>query len=175
MIKILSKEILHKSEVGGVEVGVATANVASVCEQMLSRVEVAANGAKVDGFLIQELVRDGVEFILGYNRDPQLGPCVLLGAGGFTTELYQDVAMRLLPVTRRQVRDMIGELKCSALLEGFRGRPVADTEALIDAVLVFADMAVALDDRLEEAEINPVFVLPKGSGVRAGDALLVLR
>ncbi|MCA1492344.1 acetate--CoA ligase family protein [Sinorhizobium alkalisoli] len=175
VIKILSKEILHKSEVGGVEVGVATADVETVCEQMLSRVEVAADGANVDGFLIQELVRGGVEFILGYNRDPQLGPCVLLGAGGVTTELYQDVAMRLLPVTRRQVRDMIGELKCSALLEGFRGRPVADTEALIDAVLVFADMAVALGDRLEEAEINPVFVLPEGSGVRAGDALVVLR
>ena len=99
----------------------------------------------------------------------------LLGAGGVQTELYQDVAMRLLPVTRDEVKDMIGQLKCAALLDGFRGRPVADTEALVDAVLSFADMAVALDGRLEEAEINPVFVLERGNGVRAGDALAVLR
>lgn len=174
VIKILSNEILHKSEVGGVAVGVAPADVEAICRQMLSHVQ-AATGAKVDGFLIQELVKGGVEFILGYNRDPQLGPCILLGAGGVTTELYQDVAMRLLPVTRREVREMIGELKCSALLEGFRGRPVADTEALIDAVLTFTEMVTALDGRLEEAEINPVFVLSKGAGVRAGDALVVLR
>jgi acetate---CoA ligase (ADP-forming) len=82
--------------------------------------------------------------------------------------------MRLLPVTRSEVREMIGELKCAALLDGFRGRPVADTEALVDAVLSFADMVASLDSRLEEAEINPVFVLPKGAGVRAGDALVVL-
>ncbi|PKA43699.1 6-carboxyhexanoate--CoA ligase [Rhizobium sullae] len=174
VIKILSHEILHKSEVGGVTVGVAPCDLEAACEEMLTKVKVATS-AKIDGFLIQELVKGGVEFILGYNRDPQLGPGILLGAGGVQTELYQDVAMRLLPVTRAEVREMIGELKCAALLDGFRGRPVADTEALVDAVLAFADMILALDSRLEEAEINPVFVLPKGNGVRAGDALAVLR
>ncbi|WP_107677937.1 acetate--CoA ligase family protein [Agrobacterium sp. LAD9] len=173
VIKILSNEILHKSEVGGVAVGVLPSDVEAACEQMMARVT-ASTQAKIDGFLIQELIHGGIEFILGCNRDPQLGPGILLGAGGVTTELYQDVAMRLLPVTRGEVRDMIGELKCSALLDGFRGRPAADTEALIDAVLSFADMVSALDSRLEEAEINPVFVLPKGEGVRAGDALVVL-
>lgn len=174
VLKILSDEILHKSEVGGVALGVAPGDVEAACDAMLKRVR-SATTARVDGFLIQELVKGGVEFILGYNRDPQLGPGILLGAGGVQTELYQDVAMRLLPVTRDEVKDMIGQLKCAALLDGFRGRPVADTEALIDAVLSFADMAVALDGRLEEAEINPVFVLEKGNGVRAGDALAVLR
>jgi acyl-CoA synthetase (NDP forming) len=174
VIKILSHEILHKSEVGGVAVGVAPADVEMVCQRMMERVTTSTK-AQIDGFLIQELVKDGIEFILGYNRDPQLGPGILLGSGGVMTELYQDVAMRLLPVTRREVEDMIGELKCSALLNGFRGRPVADTEALIDAVLSFADMAVSLNGHLQEAEINPVFVLPKGEGVRAGDALVVLR
>lgn len=173
VIKILSQEILHKSEVGGVAIGVAPGEVEAACERMMTRVR-AVTQAKIDGFLIQELIKGGIEFILGYNRDPQLGPGILLGAGGVTTELYQDVAMRLLPVTRSEVWEMIGELKCSALLDGFRGRPVADTEALIDAVLSFADMVLALDGRLEEAEINPVFVLQKGDGVRAGDALVVL-
>lgn len=174
VIKILSDEILHKSEVGGVAVGVMPEQVEATCEAMLAKVR-SATSARVDGFLIQELVTGGVELILGYNRDPQLGPVILLGAGGVQTELYQDVAMRLLPVNRDEVKEMIGELKCAALLDGFRGRPVADTEALVDAVLSFADMAVALDGRLEEAEINPVFVLEKGNGVRAGDALAVLR
>jgi acyl-CoA synthetase (NDP forming) len=174
VIKILSKEILHKSEVGGVIVGVAPGDVEATCERMLIRVK-AATPARIDGFLIQELVKGGIEFILGYKRDPQLGPGILLGAGGVQTELYQDVAMRLLPVTRDEVREMIGELKCSVLLDGFRSSPVADTEALIEAVLSFADMVSALDSRLEEAEINPIFVLPKGNGVRAGDALAVLR
>lgn len=174
VIKILSHEILHKSEVGGVAVGIAPWDVEATCEQMLIKVK-AATSARIDGFLIQELVKDGVEFILGYNRDPQLGPGILLGAGGVQTELYQDATMRLLPITREEVREMISELKCSALLKGFRGRPVADTDALIEAVLTFADMVSALDARLQEAEINPVFVLPKGKGVRAGDALVVLR
>lgn len=174
VIKILSDEILHKSEVGGVVVGVPPEEVEAACQAMLARVG-RATTARVDGFLIQERVKGGVEFILGYNQDPQLGPGILLGAGGVQTELYQDVAMRLLPVTRDEVRAMIGELKCAALLDGFRGRPIADTEALIDAVLSFADMVLALDGRLAEAEINPVFVLEKGSGVRAGDALAVLR
>ncbi|QXC49348.1 acetate--CoA ligase family protein [Agrobacterium salinitolerans] len=174
VIKILSDEILHKSEVGGVVVGVPPEEVEAACEAMLVRVG-RATTARIDGFLIQERVKGGVEFILGYNQDPQLGPGILLGAGGVQTELYQDVAMRLLPVTRDEVRAMIGELKCAALLDGFRGRPIADTEALIDAVLSFADMVLALDGRLAEAEINPVFVLEKGSGVRAYDALAVLR
>lgn len=173
VIKILSREILHKTEVGGVAVGVQPADVAQACHEMLARVK-GHTDAKVDGFLVQELVTGGVEMILGYNRDPQLGAYVLLGAGGVTTELYQDVTLRLLPIDRPTARQMITDLKCSALLTGFRGRPAADIDALTDAVLAFADMACALDGRLEEAEINPLFVLPQGQGARAADGLVVL-
>jgi acyl-CoA synthetase (NDP forming) len=173
VIKILSNEILHKSEVGGVAIGVAPEEVEACCTQMLARVR-ALSTARIDGFLVQELVQGGVELILGYNRDPQLGSYILLGAGGVTTELYQDVALRLLPLDRAEAKGMIDSLKCSALLKGFRGKPLADTEALTDAILSFADMVEALDGRLKEAEINPVFVLPQGQGVRAGDGLVVL-
>lgn len=173
VVKILSSEILHKSEVGGVAVGVVPDQVAACCARMLERVT-AASLPPIDGFLVQELVRDGVELILGFNRDPQLGPYILLGAGGVTTELYHDVELRLLPIDRTQAASMIHDLKCSALLRGFRGRPPADTGALIAAILSFADMAAALDGRLLEAEINPLFVLPMGKGVRAGDGLVVL-
>lgn len=173
VVKILSDEIHHKSEVGGVAVNVAREDVEARCTEMLDRVT-KATSAKIDGFLIQELVRDGVELILGFNRDPQLGAYVLLGAGGVTTELYQDVALGLLPLDRGQVEAMIDSLKCSALLKGFRGRPHADVNALAETVLAFSDMVASLDGRLKEAEINPVFVLPEGQGVRAGDGLVVL-
>ncbi|MCK5745889.1 MAG: acetate--CoA ligase family protein [Oricola sp.] len=173
VIKILSDEIHHKSEVGGVAVNVAPEDVEVRCTEMLDRVT-KATSARIDGFLVQELVRDGVELILGFNRDPQLGAYILLGSGGVTTELYQDVALRLLPLERAEVETMIDSLKCSALLKGFRGRPHADVDALVNAVLSFADMVVSLEDRLKEAEINPIFVLPEGQGVRAGDGLVVL-
>ncbi len=172
VIKILSDEIPHKSEVGGVAVGVAPEEVAERCRRMAERVA-AATSARVDGFLIQELVRDGVELILGYNRDPQLGPYILLGAGGVTTELYQDVTLRLLPIDRRRAEGMVDDLTCGALLKGFRGRDKGDLGALTDAILAFSAMATALDGRLMEAEINPIFVLPEGKGVRAGDGLIV--
>lgn len=174
VVKILSNEILHKSEVGGVALNVAPADVGTVCAQMLEKVR-AVTSAKVDGFLVQEMVKGGVEMILGFNRDPQLGNYLLLGAGGITTELYQDVALRLLPISRDEARRMIDEVKAGALLKGFRGKPVADVDALIDTVLAFADMVETLGARLEEAEINPVFVLPQGQGARAGDSLIVLR
>lgn len=174
VIKILSNEILHKSEVGGVALNVAPADVGPACEAMLARVKAATSG-RIDGFLVQEMVKGGVEMILGFNRDPQLGAYALLGAGGVTTELYKDVAIRLLPLTRDSARSMIDEIKAGALLKGFRGSPVADVEALIDTMMSFSAMAETLDDRLDEAEINPVFVLPEGQGARAGDSLIVLR
>ena len=173
VIKILSSEILHKSEVGGVALNVAPADVGRACEAMLERVR-AATLARIDGFLVQEMVKDGVEMILGFNRDPQLGPYALLGAGGVTTELYKDVAIRLLPLDRGTARDMVDEIKSGALLKGFRGSPKADIEALVDTMIAFSAMAETLDDRLQEAEINPVFVLPMGRGTRAGDSLVVL-
>jgi len=172
-LKILSGEILHKSEVGGVAVGVPPKEAAASSRAMLERVK-AATAAEVDGLLVQEMVQGGVEMILGFNRDPQLGPYLLLGAGGVTTELYQDVALRLLPVDHAAACSMIEALKCSALLNGFRGRPVADSGALADAIVAFGEMALALGERLQDAEINPLFVLPKGNGVKAADGLVVL-
>ncbi len=173
VVKILSSEILHKSEVGGVALNIRPEVVGETCRAMLDRVR-ASTSARVDGFLVQEMVQGAVEMILGFNRDPQLGAYVLLGAGGVTTELYKDVAIRLLPLTRDSARSMIDELTCGALLKGFRGRPLADVEALVDAILAFAGMVRVLGDQLLEAEINPVFVLPQGQGVRAGDSLVVL-
>jgi acyl-CoA synthetase (NDP forming) len=117
----------------------------------------------------------GVEMIVGMHRDPQLGPVLLLGLGGVTAELFKDTALRLLPVDRPTVRDMIRSLKAWPLLDGYRGRPKADVQALEDAVLRFAAMAQQLGERLMDAEINPLFVLEEGRGVRAADGVTILK
>ncbi len=170
VVKLLSRAVAHKSEVGGVKVGVEQTNIEAACAAITA--DLRDHGIVPDGFLVQEMVRGGIEMILGFVRDPQLGPAVLLGLGGVTAELFEDVSMRLLPIAREDAEAMIAELKARRLLEGFRGAPPGDIPALVDAVLAFARMAEALGERLKEAEINPLFVLPHG--VKAADGLVLL-
>jgi succinyl-CoA synthetase beta subunit len=135
----------------------------------------AKAGLRPQRFLVQEMVGGGVEMILGMNRDP-LGTAILLGMGGVTAELFKDTAMRMLPLqgglSRSEARAMAMELRTWPLLDGFRGRPKADVDALVDAVVAFSNMAAQLGEQLLEAEINPLFVLPQG--VRAADAVVLL-
>jgi acyl-CoA synthetase (NDP forming) len=174
VVKVLSRHLLHKSEVGGVAVGIAPLDVARVCRAMETRFE-EAMGQKPEGFLIQELVSDGIELILGFHRDAQLGPAILLGMGGVTAELYRDTALRLVPLSRPSAHEMIDELKSAPLLKGFRGRPMADLDALVDAIVAFSNMIEAIGDKLQEAEINPLFVLSQGRGVVAADGVVVVK
>lgn len=176
VLKILSSEITHKSDVGGVAVNVTTGQIAHRLEAMASEVE-RNTGVRPARFLVQEMVSAGTELILGMHRDA-LGTAILLGMGGVTAELFKDTAMRLLPVagglSRSEAMSMARELRTWPLLDGFRGRPKADVEALVDAIVAFSRMVLQLGDRLIEAEINPVFVLAEGDGVRAADGVVVL-
>ena len=174
VVKVLSRDLLHKSDAGGVAVDVAPADVARICTQIAERF-VAAKGSAPYGFLVQELVRGGIELILGFHHDAQLGPVILLGMGGVAAELYRDITLRLAPVSRDEARAMIDDLKTAALLKGYRGRPVADVEALADAIVAFSDMIAAIGSDLQEAEINPLFVLPSGRGVVAADGVVTVR
>jgi len=174
VLKVLSRRLAHKSDVGGVAVGVPAADVATRGHAMLQAVR-AATDAPLEGLLVQEMVAGGTEMILGFHRDPQLGPAVLLGMGGVAAELFNDTVLRLLPLSRRDAEDMVQALKTRPLLEGYRGRPRADVPALVDAIMAFAAMAAELDGKLEEAEINPLFVLPDGQGVKAADGVVILR
>ncbi|MBV9629904.1 MAG: acetate--CoA ligase family protein [Xanthobacteraceae bacterium] len=174
VLKVLSRHIAHKTEVGGVRVGVPTHDIARHCAEMAAAVS-AKSPHGIEGFLVQELIRDGVELILGFHRDPQLGGAVLLGMGGIATELFNDTTLRLVPVTADDAQDMIASLRSAPLLRGFRGRPRYDVDALARAIVAFSDMVVRLGPRLAEAEINPLFVLPEGRGVHAGDGLVILQ
>lgn len=176
VLKILSSQITHKSDVGGVAVGLTAETIGERLQQMAAEVEARA-GVRPQRFLVQQMVAGGTELILGLHRDA-LGTAVLLGMGGVTAELFQDTTMRLLPpggaLPRVQALAMARELKSWPLLDGFRGRPKADVQALADAVVAFSRMAAQLGDRLVEAEVNPVFVLPAGQGVAAADGVAVL-
>ncbi|MES2185392.1 MAG: acetate--CoA ligase family protein [Pseudomonadota bacterium] len=176
VLKLLSRSITHKSEVGGVAVGVAPEDVPARLAEMQARVT-AATGTLPEAWLVQEMVAGGTELILGLHRDP-LGTAVLLGMGGVTAELFNDTVLRLLPdgggLDHAEALAMVHALRTWPLLDGYRGRPKADVDALADAVVAFSRLAATLGDRLVTAEINPLFVLPQGRGVRAADGVAVL-
>lgn len=176
VLKILSSHITHKSDVGGVAVGLNPETIGERLTRMAMEVQ-ANTGVVPDRYLVQEMVGGGTELILGMHRDA-LGTAILLGMGGVTAELFKDTTMRLLPhgggLSREEALAMAQELRTWPLLDGFRGRPKADVPALVDAIVAFSQMASQLGDRLVEAEINPLFVLANGQGVRAADGVVVL-
>ena len=176
VLKLLSRTVTHKSEAGGVAIGVPPVEVADRLECM-HRAVAAATGIEPDAWLVQERISGGVEMILGLHRDP-VGTAVLLGMGGVTAELFADTTLALLPgsgeLSRDDALDMVRSLKTWPLLDGFRGRPKADVPALVDAIVGFSRLAAALGDRLVTAEINPLFVMPQGKGVIAADGVAVL-
>ena len=176
VLKILSAEITHKSDVGGVAVNLAAEQVGDRLTSMAAQVQARA-GVRPQRFLVQQMVSGGTELILGMHRDP-LGTAILLGMGGITAELFRDTVMRLLPqhggLSREDALEMARELKTWPLLDGYRGRPKADVESLVSAIVAFSQMVAQLGDRLIEAEINPLFALPAGQGVCAADGVVVL-
>jgi acyl-CoA synthetase (NDP forming) len=176
VLKILSAEITHKSDVGGVAVNLLPEQVGARLNAMAAEVA-HRTGTAPTRFLVQEMVQGGTELILGVRRDP-LGTALLVGMGGVAAELFKDTAMRLLPsaggVSHEEAASMLRELKTWPLLDGYRGRPRADMDALISAIVAFSKMAAQLGSRLVEAEINPLFVLSEGEGVRAADGVVVL-
>jgi acyl-CoA synthetase (NDP forming) len=134
-----------------------------------------ASQARITGVSVQEMVGDAVEVIIGVNCDPQLGPVLLFGSGGVMVEVYNDVALRRCPITRAEAEAMIAEVKGARLLQGFRGRPAADLDALADTLVRVSHLAMHLEGHLAELDINPLMVLPSGQGVKAVDALFVFR
>ena len=172
--KILSPDITHKTDAGGVVTGIATPEeLKRAVAGILQRIRAKHPGAKVNGVLVQRMEKGLAEAILGYQRDPQVGPVVMLGAGGVLAEIYRDFALRLAPVTEEEALRMIEEVKGLAVIRGYRGLPRGDIAALARAVAAFSAFA-HLADRVAEAEVNPLIVKPEGEGVVAVDGVLVL-
>jgi acetate---CoA ligase (ADP-forming) len=172
-VKIVSPDAVHKTEVGGVALGLRdAASVRAAAELLTARLASHHRDAKVDGFLVQEMV-DGVEMIVGVREDPQFGPFMLVGFGGVTVEVLHDVALRLLPVDEHAARDMIRSLRCAALLGAFRGRPARDVDAVIRAMAGLSRLFLDHRNWLSDIEVNPLIVCAAGEGVRAVDVRMV--
>lgn len=175
-LKIDSPDILHKTEGGVVRLGLRDADqVRSAYDHIMANAAKHAPNATISGALVQEMVTGGVEVIVGISYDAQLGPMLLFGSGGVMVEVYNDVALRRCPIGRAEALNMVAEVKGAKLLRGFRGQPPADVDALADTLVRVSHLAVHLEGRLAELDINPLMVLPAGQGVKAVDALVVLQ
>lgn len=175
-LKVDSPDILHKTEAGVIRLGLSdAAQVTAAYDEIMSSAGRAHPGAQINGALVQEMVAGGVEVIVGVSYDDQLGPVLLFGTGGVMVEVYNDVALRHCPINRSQALEMINQVKGSRLLKGFRGAPAADVDALADVLVGVSQMAAQLEGTLSEMDINPLMVLPAGQGVKAVDALALLR
>ncbi|MBL6456233.1 acetate--CoA ligase family protein [Belnapia sp. T6] len=169
-LKILSPDLAHKTELGGVRLAIPdAATLRQEAAAMQTRVAAAAPGARLTGFLVQPMARGLGEAILGFRRDPEVGPVVLLGTGGVTAELFRDVTLRLAPVDEAEAMEMIGEVRGLQPLAGWRGLPRGDLAALARAVVAVSQLAARSD--IAEAEINPLIIGP--DGVTVADAWVV--
>jgi acetyltransferase len=167
VVKVVDSAILHKSEVGGVHVGIADA---ATMDAALERIDAIPGPQRA--YMVEEMAASGFELIAGAVRDPSFGPVVLVGMGGVAAEAIQDVSRRLAPIGRSDAKAMLDELKSKALLDGWRGAPAVDREAVISVLVALSDLVVARSE-LDEIEINPLRAYP--DGCLALDALIVAR
>lgn len=171
-VKIVSADIPHKSEVGGVRLDLRTREeLAAAIESVLASARALAPQARVEGVMVSDMVEGGFELIAGVVNDAVFGPVVVVGAGGIYAEIMGDTVCRLAPFDERTGREMIGELRCRPILEGARGRPALDMKAAAHALAALSQYAWAHRETIAEIDINPLFVLP--AGAVAADALIV--
>jgi acyl-CoA synthetase (NDP forming) len=173
VLKIVSPDIAHKTEIGGVVLDIPRAQAAEAYERLMTTVAARAPRARRDGVLVSPMLTDGIETILGVQNDPVFGPVVMFGLGGVFVEVLRDVTFRIAPFGVAEARRMIGEIRGAALLEGVRGRPAGDLDALAAALSRLSVFAAAQAGHFTSIEINPLLVRPKGLGVAALDALIL--
>ncbi len=175
-LKIMSPDILHKTDVGGVVLNLhGEDEVSSACQEMLSRVSINSPEARIEGLLVQEMLSPGLEVIVGIKKDPIFGPAVVFGLGGVFVEVLNDTSTRIAPLKEEDALSMIREIKGHALLTGHRGELPRDTDALADVIMRISRLAIELQDAVEEVDINPLILYEKGAGVVAADALIATR
>ncbi|WP_333773641.1 acetate--CoA ligase family protein [Streptomyces sp. IBSBF 3136] len=174
VMKASGARIAHKTELGLVKIGLTSASQVRDAYRELTDIA-RYEGVPLDGVLVCQMVEQGVEMVVGVTHDGLFGPTVTVGLGGVLVEVLRDAAVRVPPFGEEQARDMLAELRGRALLDGVRGRPPADLDALVEVVLRVQRMALELGGQIAELDINPLLVLPRGQGAVALDALVVCR
>lgn len=172
VLKVVSPDITHKSDIGGVKVGLAsTEDVKQAFDEIMAAAKKAEPKARIDGVAVQKMATLGTEVIVGMSKDPQFGPVMMFGLGGIFVEVLKDVAFRIVPLEPKDAKQMVREIKGYPVLEGVRGRPPADLAALEGLILRVSEFVDAHPE-IEELDLNPVFA--SADGVIAVDARIVI-
>ncbi len=174
VMKIVSPDVVHKFDYGGVKLHLNSKNeVRRAYREICAAVVRAKPEARIVGMIVEEMVKEGKEVILGMNRDPQFGPILMFGMGGIYVEALEDVSFRLAPIREYSALAMITRTRTHKILEGFRGGPVYDIEAIADCLKRLSQLVIDFEE-IQELDINPLIVLEKGKGARIVDARLVI-
>jgi acetyl-CoA synthetase (ADP-forming) len=172
VLKIVSPDIVHKSDVGGVLVNIQNAKeVGTAYRQIIANIKKHKADARIAGVLVQEMAPSSTEVIVGSTKDQQFGPVLMFGLGGVFVEILKDVAFRVAPITEEEARDMVTEVKAYPLLKGYRGSPPADIDAIVNILLATSRM-VQEHSEIKELDLNPVMVYRKGA--KTVDARIIL-
>ncbi|MHA1276372.1 MAG: acetate--CoA ligase family protein [Candidatus Helarchaeota archaeon] len=174
--KIVSPDILHKTDAGGIKLNLQTDEaVKQAFDEIMKNAKAYKADAKIIGINVQGMAPEGItEVIVGLTTDPQFGPALMFGLGGIFVEIYKDVSFRVCPITEYDAREMIEEIKAYPILNGFRGRPKADVDTLVDILLKSSKLAVDFPE-IDQMDLNPVIVYEKGKGCAVVDARIILK
>lgn len=174
--KIVSPDIIHKSDAGGVKLNLKTEDeVKAAYKEIIENAKKYKSDAKIIGVNIQPFAKTGIaELIIGMTTDPQFGPALMFGLGGIFVEIYKDVSFRVCPITEYDANEMIREIKAFPILDGFRGRPKADVDTIVNILLKVSQIAIDHPE-IDQMDLNPVIIYEKGKGVAVVDARIILK
>lgn len=175
VLKIISPDIIHKSDVGGVILNIRNLHdVRKGFREIMDNVKRRAPKARIVGILVQQMVPEGLEVIVGATRDPTFGPVVMFGLGGIFVEVIKDVSFRIAPLTKYDAESMLSEIKAAKILEGYRGMKPRDREALVNILLNVSRLMLDLEE-IQDVDLNPIMSYEIGKGALIADIRMMLR
>jgi acetyltransferase len=176
VLKIDSPDILHKSEANAIRLGIRSREeIFKAYEEIIENSQKYNPNARINGVLVQEMIQDGSEVMIGMSQDPQFGPIIAFGLGGIFVEVLKDISLRATPLSQSDAEQMVQEIKGYPILQGIRGKKPADVETIVDVLQKISRLAEDWKDTISEIDINPLIVFDAGHGVKAADALVVLK
>ncbi|HDI31588.1 MAG TPA: acetyl-CoA synthetase [Thermofilum sp.] len=174
VVKISSPNLIHKTEIGGVKLGIKSLeDLKKAYNEVISSIKCRAPKARIEGVIIQEMIKGDYEVIVGGLRDPQFGPVVAFGMGGVLVEVLKDIAFDLAPLSEKEAYNLINRIKGAVLLRGYRGSPPADLEKLVKVIVKASQLIWDFKDYIEEMDLNPIII--SGANLWVVDARFKLR